>query len=65
MGRTADVDRAWSGFRFSTQPIGYPGYLTTRPCTDEVDWFVVTQPVEVDVSVVAAIRQAMAANARP
>jgi hypothetical protein len=30
-----------------------------------VECFVVTQPVEVDASVVAAFRQVMAANARP
>jgi carbonic anhydrase len=44
---------------------GYSASLTTRPCTEAVDWFVVTRPVEVDASVVAAFRQVMGANARP
>lgn len=43
----------------------YPGSLTTPPCTEEVDWFVMAEPVEVDGLLLARFREAMGANARP
>jgi carbonic anhydrase len=43
----------------------YPGSLTTPPCTEGVDWFVMAEPVEVDAGLVARFRQVMGANARP
>jgi carbonic anhydrase len=43
----------------------YPGSLTTPPCSEGVDWLVMSQPVEVDASLIAAFRQVMGANARP
>ena len=43
----------------------YPGSLTTPPCTEGVDWFVMAEPVEVDAGLIAQFRQAMGANARP
>jgi carbonic anhydrase len=43
----------------------YPGSLTTPPCTEGVDWFVMAEPVEVDAALIARFRQVMGANARP
>lgn len=43
----------------------YLGSLTTPPCTEGVDWFVMTEPVEVEASLIARFQQAMGANARP
>jgi carbonic anhydrase len=43
----------------------YPGSLTTPPCTEGVDWFVMAEPVEVDAGLVARFRQLMGENARP
>jgi carbonic anhydrase len=43
----------------------YPGSLTTPPCGEGVDWFVMAEPVEVDADLIARFRQAMAVNARP
>jgi carbonic anhydrase len=43
----------------------YPGSLTTPPCTEGVDWYVMAEPVEVDAALVARFRQVMGVNARP
>jgi carbonic anhydrase len=43
----------------------YPGSLTTPPCTEEVDWFVMAEPVEVDAALIDHFRQVQGPNARP
>jgi len=43
----------------------YPGSLTEPPCTEGVEWFVLTEPVEVDESYLHRLRQVIGHNARP
>ena len=43
----------------------YPGSLTTPPCTEEVDWFVMAEPVEVDADLIDRFRQVQGPNVRP
>ncbi len=43
----------------------YPGSLTTPPCTEDVDWFVMAEPVEVDAALIDRFRQVLGSNARP
>lgn len=43
----------------------YPGSLTEPPCTEGVEWFVLTEPVEVDESYLYRLRQVIGHNARP
>ena len=43
----------------------YPGSLTTPPCTEEVDWFVMAEPVEVDAALIDRFRQVLGQNVRP
>lgn len=43
----------------------YKGSLTQPPCTEGVQWFVLTEPLEVDLSYVKRLRSIIGANARP
>jgi carbonic anhydrase len=43
----------------------YRGSLTRPPCTEGVRWFVLSDPVEVDVAEVRRLAQLVGANARP
>lgn len=43
----------------------YQGSLTTPPCTEGVDWFVMAEPVEVDADLIDRFRQVMGPNVRP
>ena len=41
------------------------GSLTTPPCSEGVNWFVLTQPIEVGAAQVARFTRAVSLNARP
>ena len=43
----------------------YTGSLTTPPCTEGVEWFVMTQPVEMSPEQIAAFRRLFSGNVRP
>ena len=43
----------------------YSGSLTTPPCSEDVRWQVMKQPVEVSRSQIAAFRKLYSMNARP
>ena len=43
----------------------YMGSLTTPPCSEGVNWYVMTQPIDVGVDQVSRFAQAVGANARP
>lgn len=43
----------------------YEGSLTTPPCTEGVQWFIFTEPVEVSAEQVDTFRTAVGENARP
>ncbi len=43
----------------------YRGSLTTPPCTEGVEWFVLTEPVEVPSGLLLRLSEIMGANARP
>jgi carbonic anhydrase len=43
----------------------YPGSLTEPPCTEGVEWFVLTEPVEVDQSYIQRFLRVIGPNARP
>ncbi len=43
----------------------YRGSLTTPPCTEGVEWFVLSEPVEVPPGLLQRLAQIMGANARP
>ncbi len=43
----------------------YRGSLTTPPCTEEVSWLVMTDPVSVSRDQIEAFRRIVPANARP
>lgn len=43
----------------------YMGSLTTPPCSEGVNWYVMTQPIYVGVDQVSRFAQAVGANARP
>jgi carbonic anhydrase len=43
----------------------YQGSLTTPPCTEGVDWFVMAETVEVDADLIDRFRQVMGPNVRP
>jgi carbonic anhydrase len=42
--------------------VHYAGSLTTPPCTEGVDWFVLTNPVTVDLGLVERFREFSALN---
>ncbi|MEP2735620.1 MAG: carbonic anhydrase family protein [Erythrobacter sp.] len=43
----------------------FPGSLTTPPCTEGVNWHVVSTPVSASAEQIAALTEAMGNNARP
>ena len=43
----------------------YPGSLTTPPCSETVDWLLLTDPIQVAADDVAAFAKLYAINARP
>ncbi|MEX2453985.1 MAG: carbonic anhydrase family protein [Rhodospirillaceae bacterium] len=43
----------------------YGGSLTTPPCSEQVEWFVLQHPVTFSIEQIARIRGIMGANARP
>ena len=43
----------------------YVGSLTEPPCTEGVEWFVLTEPLEVDYSYIHRLAQVVGSNARP
>ena len=43
----------------------YSGSLTTPPCSEQVDWFVLQQPVMFSIDQIARVRGIMGTNARP
>ena len=43
----------------------YAGSLTAPPCTENVDWFVMAEPVRLSEEQVSRVRGAVAGNARP
>ena len=43
----------------------YDGSLTTPPCSEGVEWFVLTTPIELSAQQIAAFRHALAGNNRP
>jgi carbonic anhydrase len=43
----------------------YEGSLTTPPCSESVDWIVLTQPIEVDEADIAGFAKLYPMNARP
>ena len=45
--------------------LSYTGSLTTPPFTEQVQWIVLEQPIEVSESEIAAMRDRFGANARP
>ena len=57
-----DVDDLLPAVRTSYR---YDGSLTTPPCSEGVEWFVLTTPIELSAQQIAAFRQALAGNNRP
>ncbi len=43
----------------------YSGSLTTPPCSEQVDWFVLQKPITFSIDQIARIRGIMGINARP
>jgi carbonic anhydrase len=43
----------------------YSGSLTTPPCSEAVDWLVLTQPIQVSAASIAAFAKLYSMNARP
>jgi carbonic anhydrase len=43
----------------------YSGSLTTPPCTEQVDWFVLQTPIQASKAQVAALQKVMCGNNRP
>lgn len=43
----------------------YSGSLTTPPCTEQVDWFVLQTPIQASKEQVAALQKVMCGNNRP
>jgi len=43
----------------------YSGSLTTPPCSEQVDWMVLQQPIEASADQIAAFRQVISGNNRP
>src|SRR4029077_7711806 len=43
----------------------YPGSLTTPPCSETVDWLLLTEPIQVGAADVEAFAKLYAMNARP
>jgi carbonic anhydrase len=59
---TVDVDDLLPAVRTTYR---YDGSLTTPPCSEGVQWFVLTTPIELSPEQIAAFRQALARNSRP
>ena len=47
------------------QAYRYEGSLTTPPCSEDVKWFVLTTPLEMSESQIAAFKSIMSGNNRP
>ena len=43
----------------------YMGSLTTPPCSEGVNWFMLIQPIQVGIAQVARFVEALGYNARP
>jgi carbonic anhydrase len=43
----------------------YSGSLTTPPCSEDVSWFVLQEPIEASAEQIAAFRELIHANNRP
>ena len=59
---TVDVDALLPAKRTSFR---YDGSLTTPPCSEGVNWIVLTEPIELDAAQIASFRALIHENARP
>ncbi len=67
VGVTAKLDsfNAADILPFDPTYYGYVGSLTTPPCTEEVKWHVMKQPIEISYKQLAAFKSLYKMNARP
>ncbi|HHD11293.1 MAG TPA: carbonic anhydrase family protein [Deltaproteobacteria bacterium] len=67
-GETEDVEEALSAAELlpaSRSYYHYNGSFTTPPCTEGVNWFVITEPIELSKKQIDKFRSIMDGNARP